>query len=64
MQDRKEATSIKIVKRDGRIVEYDSNKIRVAIEKANAQVTEDKRLDKKKINEIIIYIESLNKKEC
>ncbi len=62
MQDRKEATSIKIVKRDGRIVEYDSNKIRVAIEKANAQVTEDKRLDKKKINEIIIYIESLNKK--
>ena len=51
---------MKIVKRDGRIVDYDRNKILVAIGKANNEVTEEKRINSKDINRIISYIEKLN----
>ena len=35
---------MKIVKRNGRIVEYDAEKIRLAISKANAEVSEDSQI--------------------
>ena len=53
---------MKIVKRDGKIVNYDSNKIRVAIHKANSKVAPGERISDDDITPIIEYIESLNKK--
>ena len=53
---------MKIVKRDGHIVDYDPAKIRVAIEKANAEVRGREKATKEQIEEIIKYIEDLNKK--
>ena len=53
---------MKIVKRDGHIVDYDPEKIRVAIGKANNEVKGNKKVSKEEIKEIIKYIEELNKK--
>ena len=53
---------MKIVKRDGHIVDYDPQKIKTAIEKANAEVKPRERATKEEIKEIIKYIEDLNKK--
>ena len=53
---------MKIIKRDGRIVDYDRQKIEVAIEKANRDVTGKKKATQKEIKEIIDYIESLGKR--
>ena len=53
---------MKIIKRDGRIVEYDRNKIYLAITKANKDVTEPERVSNKQIESIIKHIEELNKK--
>ncbi len=53
---------MKIVKRDGHIVDYDPSKIRVAISKANAEVRPKERATNEEIEEIIKYIEELNKK--
>lgn len=53
---------MKIVKRDGRIVEYNSEKIRIAIEKANKEVNEAEKVSSSEIEDIIEYIESLDKK--
>ena len=53
---------MKIVKRDGHIVDYDSDKIRVAIGKANNEVRGKEKVTKEEIEEIIKYIEDLNKK--
>ena len=53
---------MKIVKRDGHIVDYDSDKIRVAIGKANNEVRGREKATKEQIEEIIKYIEDLNKK--
>lgn len=53
---------MKIVKRDGHIVDYDSEKIRVAIGKANNEVRGNHKVSKEQIEEIIKYIEELNKK--
>ena len=50
---------MKIIKRDGRIVDYDRQKIEVAIEKANRDVTGKEKATQKEIKEIIDYIESL-----
>jgi len=52
---------MKIIKRDGTIVEYNPEKIRVAIQKANNEVTGRERISKEKIEEIIKYIEELKK---
>ncbi len=52
---------MKIIKRDGTIVDYDSEKIRVAIQKANNEVTRKEKISKEQIKEIIEYIEELNK---
>lgn len=53
---------MKIVKRDGRIVEYDSKKIGIAISKANNDVAEIDQATEKEISSIIKYIEGLKKK--
>ena len=53
---------MKIVKRDGSIVDYDAEKIRVAIGKANNEVSNSEKVNEKEINEIVKYIENLNKK--
>ena len=53
---------MKIVKRDGHIVDYDPEKIRIAIGKANDEVKGKKKVTKEQIEEIIQYIEELNKK--
>lgn len=53
---------IKVIKRDGRAVEYDRTKIELAILKANNDVLEEERISKKQIDSIIKYIENLNKK--
>ena len=53
---------MKIVKRDGHIVDYDPEKIRVAIQKANAEVRGKEKASKEDIDNIIKYIEDLNKK--
>lgn len=51
-----------IIKRDGSIVEYDANKIKIAINKANAEVHKNERARENEIEEITKYIEELNKK--
>ena len=53
---------MKIVKRDGHIVDYDPSKIKLAINKANAEVKPKERANRQDIEEIIKYIEELNKK--
>ena len=53
---------MKIVKRDGHIVDYDPEKIRIAIGKANEEVRGKEKATKEEIKEIIEYIEDLNKK--
>ena len=53
---------MKVIKRDGRIVDYNKEKITTAIEKANQDVRAKERATKEEIKEIIKYIEELNKK--
>ena len=53
---------MKVIKRDGRVVDFNREKIAIAIEKANQEVTEKERADKQDIKDIIKYIESLDKK--
>ena len=48
---------MKVVKRDGHIVDYDPEKIRIAISKANNEVKAKEKASKADINEIISYIE-------
>ena len=50
-----------VVKRDGRTVDFDRNKIFNAIMKANATVNRDDRVEESRINQIILAIESLKK---
>ena len=47
---------MKIIKRDGRAVDYDREKICIAIEKANKEVMEEERANKQEIKEIVGYI--------
>ena len=53
---------MKIIKRDGTIVEYNPEKIKNAIKKANTDVGRKDKATKEEIEEIIKYIEELNKK--
>ena len=54
---------MQVIKRDGKIVDFDKSKIRIAIEKANKEVKPKERASKDEINEIINYIEELDKKK-
>ena len=51
-----------IIKRDGSIVDYDRQKIAVAIEKANRDVKGNEKATKEEIKGIIEYIEGMGKK--
>ncbi|MCI9287694.1 MAG: anaerobic ribonucleoside-triphosphate reductase [Clostridia bacterium] len=53
---------MKVIKRDGRAVDYDKEKIVVAIEKANNEVRAKERATKEDIKGIVNYIEELDKK--
>ena len=53
---------MKVIKRDGRAVDYDREKIAVAIEKANQEVKPKERATKQEIKDIIKYVEDLGKK--
>lgn len=53
---------MKIIKRDGRSVDYDRARIYSAIEKANEEVREKEKATKEDIKFIIKYIEGLDKK--
>jgi len=53
---------MKVIKRDGREVDYDRQKIVTAISKANQEVVRKERASKEEINSVIEYIEQLGKK--
>ncbi len=53
---------MKVVKRDGHIVDYDAEKIRIAISKANTEVRGREKATAEDIDSIIKYIEELGKK--
>lgn len=52
---------MKVVKRDGTIVEFDDEKIRVAIGKANNEVTRKDKVTNAEIEEITTYVRELRK---
>ena len=52
---------MKVIKRDGTTVAFDSSKIVVAIRKANAAVEESERADDASIESIAKYVEDKNK---
>ncbi len=53
---------MQVVKRDGKVVDFDQSKIKVAIEKANKEVKPKERATKEEINQIIDYVEDIDKK--
>ena len=53
---------MKIIKRDGHIVDYCPEKIEIAIKKANKEVPEEERVSDIQIKNIIKYIEGLKKR--
>jgi len=53
---------MKVIKRDGHMVDYSPEKIEEAIEKANAEVSEEEQASTIQIKNIIKYIEKLGKK--
>jgi len=52
---------MKVIKRDGTTVDFDPQKIVVAIEKANAAVEESCRIEEEKIKEIAEYVHGKNR---
>jgi ribonucleoside-triphosphate reductase len=57
-----EVICMKVIKRDGHSVDYDTEKIKKAIAGANREVPEEERATDAEVKKIIKYIESLNKK--
>ena len=53
---------MKVIKRDGRVVDYNKQKIVIAIEKANKEVRKSERASEEDIRSIIEYIEEFGKK--
>lgn len=53
---------MKVIKRDGHMVDYCPEKIEIAIKKANEEVKEEDRVSDTQIKNIIKYIESLKKR--
>jgi len=53
---------MKIVKRNGKIVDFDANKIKIAIQKANREVDEKEQATETEIEAILKYITGLRKK--
>lgn len=53
---------MQIVKRNGSIVDFDANKIKVAIQKANKEVSGKEKASATEIKQILAYIQGLDKK--
>jgi len=53
---------MKIIKRDGKIVDFDGDKIRLALSKANQEVDEEERVSDRQIENIVKYIQNQKKK--
>ena len=53
---------MKVIKRNGKAVDYDRQKIAIAIGKANSKIPPHGRANKEEIKEIIEHVESLGKK--
>ena len=53
---------MKVIKRDGRAVDFDRQKIEIAIGKANKEVIDNEKATNQEIKDIVNYIESLGKK--
>ena len=53
---------MRVIKRDGRAVDYDRQKIAIAIGKANSKIPANGRASKEEIKEIIEHIQSFSKK--
>ncbi len=52
---------MKVVKRDGSIVDFDRSKIVTAIKKANQSVDEEERVSDEQIEEVVNYVEKKNR---
>ncbi len=52
---------MKVVKRDGNIVDFDRSKIVVAIKKANMSVDEAERVSDEQIEDVVSYVEKKNR---
>ena len=48
---------MQVIKRDGNVVDYDRNKIIIAVRKANMEVEEAERISTGDIEGIVAYIE-------
>jgi len=59
---RKVSVKMKVIKRNGKSVDFDREKIRIAIQKANACVEDEDQASDSQIENIIKYIEKLNRK--
>ncbi|MBR3134403.1 MAG: anaerobic ribonucleoside-triphosphate reductase [Clostridia bacterium] len=53
---------MKVVKRDGKIIDFDSERIRVAINKANKEVDDDERANEEEIEEIVNFVKKIRKR--
>ena len=49
---------MKVIKRDGRVMDYDREKIAIAIQKANEEVNLEQRANRNDIKSIMLYIEA------
>ena len=52
---------MQVIKRNGTIVDYDPSKIKIAISKANAELSEKERATKQEIKAILDYIDGLKR---
>ena len=53
---------MKVVKRDGKIVDFDEERIRIAIGKANEEVDDEEKATDEEINDIVKHIKNLKRK--
>lgn len=53
---------MQVVKRNGKIVDFDPSKIEIAIGKANEEVEENEKATKEEIRQILFYIANIKKK--
>lgn len=53
---------MKVVKRDGKIVDFDEERIRIAIGKANEEVEDEEKATEEEINDIVKHIKNLKRK--
>ena len=50
---------MRVVKRDGKIVDFDESRIKIAIGKANNEVDESQRATEEEIEKIVEYVKKV-----